>query len=86
MIETQIKQIPENEPCPGLRAWKTCTYICFGEDEPDSKIARLCIGKYLTCERYQEHIKQKETGARSQEFDDLVQKSLSPSRTEVFGD
>ena len=84
MIETNTRQIPPNEPCPGLRAWKTCTYICFGEDEPDSKIARLCIGNYLSCERYHEYIKHKESRNSLQEFDELVLSSLTPSKSEVF--
>ena len=54
---TNERQIPADESCPGLRAWTTCTYICFGEDLLESEIDRKCIGHYTSCERYQEHLK-----------------------------
>jgi hypothetical protein len=61
------RQIPADESCPGLKAWTTCTYICFGEDLTESKINRSCIGNYTSCERYQEHLRNL-TDTREVEF------------------
>lgn len=53
---TSQKTIPPDESCPGLSAWKTCKYVPFGEDQPDSKIGRVCIGHYDSCPRYLGHL------------------------------
>ncbi len=53
---TPQKSILPDESCPGLRAWKTCKYVPFGEDQTDSKIDRVCIGHYDSCPRYLGHL------------------------------
>ena len=69
------------EPCPGLRAWRICTYIAFGESEPDSKIERLCLENYKSCERYQTHA---QTSQNSLNFRGL--ESQGPKKSEPLED
>jgi len=71
MLTNRNQSVPRDEPCPGLEGWKTCRYICFGEEETDSKIERVCIGNYTSCERYKEyrHELDKSTELRTLEDD-----------------
>lgn len=54
MPEQPARKIRPSEPCPGLYAWKACSFVSSFENYlAESQIAKCCIGNFELCERYQ---------------------------------